>query len=204
MTQLCGLDEAGRGPLAGPLVAAAVILPEDFDFIARFPKIRFGDSKQLSLRQREAASELIRQYAVTAEVEVIPVEAINEYGIGWANKAIFERLISLVDADHYIVDGNLKLNLPTGKQPFVRSMIRADETVQAVSAASIIAKVYRDHIMQKLHVIYPDYHWNTNAGYYSRDHIAALRTYGLTPHHRDQFVATALSKPPKLPGFDTP
>ncbi len=190
---LCGLDEAGRGPLAGPLVAAAVILPENLAFTARFPKVRFGDSKKLSMRQREAAFELIAQNALALKVEIISVADIDQNGIGWANKAIFQRLINLIDADRYVVDGNLKLKVPYGKD--VQSVIRADQTEQAVSAASIVAKVTRDRIMRELHEQHPLYHWDTNRGYGTDEHIAAIRLYGLTTEHRRQFVTTALNKP---------
>ncbi len=197
VSRLCGLDEAGRGPLAGPLIAAAVILPLGFDFSARFPRVRFGDSKKLSVRQRNAAFELIKANALTFVVEKIETAEIDQRGIGWANRIIFERLINAIDADQYVVDGNLKLNIPPGKS--VRCVVRADQTEQAVSAASIIAKVTRDQIMHELHTHFPEYHWNTNMGYGTPEHIAALREHGATPHHRQQYITTALAKPPKRP-----
>jgi len=190
---VCGLDEAGRGPLAGPLVAAAVILPEDFDFVARFPKVRFGDSKKLSALQRAAAYRLIEANALALAVSKIDVVEIDEYGMGWANKAIFERLIAWMDADKYVVDGNLKLMIPDDKRALVQCMVRADQSEQAVSAASIVAKVTRDHQMDVLHTLYPVYHWNANRGYGTPQHIAAIRAYGATPYHRRQYVASALA-----------
>ena len=202
MRRVCGLDEAGRGPLAGPLVAAAVVLPPDFIVTEQFPALKFGDSKKLSIRQREAAVEVIREYALALTVEVIPVEAINEQGIGWANRAAFERLIMRLEADDYIVDGNLKLDNLGRKARLTRSVIRADQTEQAVSAASIVAKVTRDRIMHDLHLDYPNYGWDHNMGYCTQAHIAALRAYGSCIHHRRQFVTTALSKSnPMLPGL---
>jgi ribonuclease HII len=202
VTRVCGLDEAGRGPLAGPLVAAAVVLPPDFRVAEQFPALKFGDSKKLSIRQREAAVEVIREAAQVLTVEVIPVEAINEQGIGWANRAAFERLIMRVEADEYIVDGNLKLDNLGRKARLTRSVIRADQTEQAVSAASIVAKVTRDRIMHDLHLDYPNYGWDHNMGYCTQAHLAALREYGSCIHHRRQFVTTALSKShPMLPGL---
>jgi ribonuclease HII len=199
----CGLDEAGRGPLAGPLVAAAVVFPADFVFSDVFPNLKFGDSKKLSARQREAVISLIHEFALTVKVESIPVDDINMQGIGWANRTIFERLILAIDADQYIVDGNLKLSNLGRKARRVQSLIRADEIEQAVSAASIIAKVTRDHMMAELHAAHPVYGWNHNAGYCTQEHLQALRTYGPTAHHRHQFVTTALSRSnPMLPGFD--
>jgi len=112
-------------------------------------------------------------------------------------------LILAVDADQYIVDGNLKLSNLGRKARRVQSLIRADEIEQAVSAASIIAKVTRDHMMADLHEAHPVYGWNHNAGYCTQEHLQALRTYGPTTHHRHQFVTTALSRSnPMLPGFD--
>ena len=197
MHSLCGLDEAGRGPLAGPLVAAAVILPADFDFVARFPKVRFGDSKTLSPRQREAAYCLIEQHALALAVEVIDVPDIDARGMGWANKAVFERLIVAVNADRYVVDGNLKLQALPGKS--VACIVRADQSVPSVSAASIIAKVTRDRLMHDLHAVYPDYGWERNRGYGTAAHIAAIREHGATPQHRIGYTARALAKPPRLP-----
>ncbi len=190
---LCGLDEVGRGPLAGPLIAAAVILPEGFDFAARFPGLRFGDSKKLSPRQRQAAYDLIRVHALSMTIQRIDVPEIDANGIGWANRIIFERLISAVEADQYVVDGNLKFNLPESRRALVRSVVRADQTEAAVSAASIVAKVTRDRLMDTLHAMYPAYGWDTNRGYGTRSHVRALHQHGLTVQHRRQFAATALA-----------
>ncbi len=202
MIRLCGLDEAGRGPLAGPIVAAAVVFSPDFVFSELFPALRFRDSKKLSAHQREAAFEAIHEYATALSVEVVPVAEIDERGIGWANRTIFERLIMRIDADRYVVDGNLKLANLGHKARQVRSLVRADEIEQAVTAASIIAKVTRDRIMNDLHQDFPMYGWDHNMGYGTQAHIAALREYGPCQHHRHQFVTTALSHPgPMLPGF---
>ncbi len=200
---ICGMDEVGRGPLAGPLVAAALILPPDFVFRETFPTLRFDDSKKLNARQREAAAAIIREYAIVLTVESISVGEINAQGIGWANRTVFERLIMRIEADRYIVDGNLKLTNLGRKARRVRSLIRADQTVQAVTAASIVAKVTRDRIMRDLHLDFPVYGWNHNMGYCTHSHVAALWSHGLCAHHRRQFVTTALSRyTPTLPGID--
>jgi ribonuclease HII len=195
--QVCGLDEAGRGPLAGPLVAAAVILPPEFDFAARFPGIAFRDSKTMSLLQREKAYDLITANATTWKIARIDVDTINANGIGWANRTIFEQLISEIAADYsvdcYIVDGNLKLNAPVQAWGRVESRVRADASVQAVSAAAILAKVTRDRIMRELDAQHPDYGWARNRGYGTAGHIAAIRAHGRTAQHRTVFVDTALS-----------
>ncbi len=114
-------------------------------------------------------------------------------GIGWANRVAFERLILRMDADSYIVDGNLKLQDMGRKARHVRSQVRADETEQAVMAASIVAKVNRDQIMRDLHGEYSVYGWDHNKGYGTHEHIAAIRQHGTCVHHRHQFVTTALS-----------
>jgi ribonuclease HII len=195
---ICGLDEAGRGPLAGPLIAAAVILPPDFDFAVQFPRVVFRDSKKMSLRQREKAYDLIVANAIAYKIIEIGVPKINANNIGWANRAIFEQLIAQIDADYYIVDGNLKLNPPVQAWGRTESRVRADESVQAVSAAAILAKVTRDRVMRELAEQYPDYGWAHNSGYGTPEHIRAIREHGRTPQHRTQFVDTALSeKKPK-------
>jgi ribonuclease HII len=200
--KLCGLDEAGRGPLAGPLVAAAVVFPKGFVFSETFPDLKFGDSKKLSMRQRERVVNYIHEFAITVKVETISVAEINQNGIGWANRAIFERLILAIDAEQFIVDGNLKFSNLGRKARQVRSLVRADVVEQAVSAASIVAKVTRDRLMHDLHDEFPMYNWDHNMGYGTRRHLAALHAHGPCIHHRHQFVTTALSKlEPKLPGF---
>jgi ribonuclease HII len=193
---ICGLDEAGRGALAGPLVAAAVVLPQGWSLEHVNPDVPVRDSKKLSIRHRERLFEIIEDYAQKIEIEVISVAEINDHGINWANKEAFRRLISRVDAAEYIVDGNFRVPNLGEKAMRVRSLVRADETIPAVMSAGIVAKVKRDRIMQDLHLQYPYYGWNTNTGHGTQKHIAALRRHGSCMHHRSQFVATALSKPP--------
>ncbi|MBX3082549.1 MAG: ribonuclease HII [Anaerolineae bacterium] len=200
---LCGLDEAGRGPLAGPLVAAMVCFPPGFNFNAFFRHAELRDSKKLSRDQREELLRYIYEYALTVETEIISVEDINAYNIGWANRTVFERLIMRVEAMQYIVDGNLKLQNLGARAKLVKSVVEADAHVQSVAAASIVAKVTRDRLMQQLHEEFPVYGWDHNAGYGTKAHLAALQAHGITPHHRLKFVQTALSRfGPKLPGFE--
>ena len=147
---ICGLDEAGRGPFAGPLVAAAVIFPPGFTFNDVFPALKLRDSKTLSAHQRGNLIAYIYEYAEHVAAEIIPVEDINTLGLGWANRTVFERLIMAVEADRYIVDGNLKLQNLGRRRAKVRCVVRADQTEQAVSAASVVAKVVRDRLMDDL------------------------------------------------------
>lgn len=184
------MDECGRGPLAGPLVASAVVLNSNFQITSS--KQILNDSKKLNSKQREKAYEYILKSGAIVEVEMISVRQINSRGIGWANKEIFRRLIKKIEAEEYIVDGNLKLGRIKGKTHKVKCLVKADATEESVMAASIIAKVTRDKLMTEMHNEFPNYGWSENAGYGTKKHIEALKRFGATKHHRDIFVRTAL------------
>ncbi len=199
---ICGLDEAGRGALAGALVAAMVAFPPNFRLTEKFPDLPFRDSKKMTAKQRAEAVRYIYEWAALVEIDIVEVADINAHGIAWANRSLFEALIwRPFEAAQYIVDGNLKLGNLGRKAPRVRCIVRADEQFEAVAAASIVAKVRRDRLMAELHAQYPHYGWDRNRGYGTPEHLAALRKYGVTPQHRRQFVATALRNPPRLPGL---
>ena len=189
----CGLDEVGRGALAGPLVAAAVILPDDIadrlGALARFLR----DSKTVPRARREDLAAAIRAHALAFEIACIAVEEINQRGIGWANREVFCRLIAALDADEYIVDGRVRPPAPPDRIARVRCLVKADALVPAVAAASLVAKVHRDALMATLHGVYPAFGWHENAGYGTAAHLAALRVAGACPEHRTLFVTTALS-----------
>jgi len=174
----CGLDEVGRGALAGPLVAAAVVLPEGYNH----PLLR--DSKLLSEKQREAIEPAIRKAALALQIIAIDVDVIDDRGVGWANRVAFERLIEKVDAPEYLADGNLVIRTTRRYQ----SVVGGDRLVSAVSAASIVAKVYRDRLMRELHPHFPDYHWADNKGYGTPYHLDAIYRRGMCLHHRRSFV----------------
>ena len=185
--RICGLDEAGRGPIAGPIVAAAVTLN---------PKSQISnlkDSKKLNKNQREKLYKEIVESGAEIYIEVVSVRQINNRGIGWANKEIFKRLIRKIEADKYIVDGNLKVKV-NGKSKKIKSIIKADNSRKCVMAASIAAKVERDRLMKQLHDEHPTYNWQTNAGYGTRSHIEAIKEFGMVKYHRTVFVTTALSR----------
>jgi len=192
-TLCCGLDEVGRGALAGPLVAAGVVLPQDIaerlGSLARFLR----DSKTVPRHHREEMATAIRTHAIAVEVVLISAAEINARGIGWANREAFFRLISAIVADEYIVDGRVRPPSPPERAQRVRCMVKADAKVPAVAAASLVAKVYRDAWMADLHKRYPAFAWAHNAGYGTAAHLAALHTDGPCPEHRTLFVKTALN-----------
>lgn len=173
---VCGLDEVGRGALAGPIVAAAVILPRGFNH----PLLR--DSKLLSARQREAVAAVIREKTQYRLCWLGP-RTIDRLGIQRCNKLIFETLIESMIADVYLVDGNLTLST---LKPY-RSVIHGEASVPAIAAASIIAKVSRDQYMTELGAAAPIYEWNRNRGYGTKAHMTQIRLHGTHPEHRLSF-----------------
>jgi len=180
--RLCGLDEVGRGAYAGPLVAAAVLLPPRF----RHPLLR--DSKLLTAKQRETVGPIIKRKAVAWAIAEVSVAEINARGLGWANVEVFRRLVELVDADGYCCDGRLRI---PAQRP-VHSLVAGDRLVPAVSAASIIAKVHRDALMRAMHEDAPFYNWASNKGYGAAEHRAAIREHGPHREHRRVFLASLL------------
>jgi ribonuclease HII len=191
--RLCGLDEVGRGAYAGPLVAGAVVLPPRF----RHPLLR--DSKLLTARQREQVAEVIRREALWIVAE-ISVADINDRGLGWANKEIFRRLAMAIEADGYCSDGNLKV---PGER-IVHTLVRGDNLIPAISAASIVAKVHRDAHMRQLHEDAPVYNWASNKGYGAPEHRTAIREYGAHREHRNVFVGSLLQMDLALGGTGIP
>ena len=191
----CGLDEVGRGALAGPLVAAAVILPDDI--VDRLGKLaRFlRDSKTVPAERRTEMAAAIREHALAVEIAAIPVSVINTRGVGWANGEAFRQLISCILADEYVVDGRVRPPAAPERAGRVRCLVDADALVPAVAAASLVAKVYRDALMADLHAQYPQYGWQSNSGYGTATHLAALKTLRPCCEHRTAFVATALGLP---------
>lgn len=180
----CGLDEVGRGPLAGPLVAAAVVLDPAF----QDPLLR--DSKRLTPGQRAAVEPRIRAAARAIALVSVAVAEIDRHGIGWANRRAFEELIAIVDAPHYVCDGTLRL---ATDRPY-SALPGGDGRVAVIAAASIVAKVHRDAQMVALHDEAPEYGWAQNKGYGTAHHWLALRRLGPTRHHRRSFLA-ALAQP---------
>lgn len=177
---VAGIDEVGRGPLAGPVTAAAVVLDP-----ARIPE-GLRDSKQLTAARRVALDRVIR---AVAEVSVAhaSVEEIDALNILRASHLAMERAVAGLGRapDHALVDGNL---LPRGLACPAEAVVKGDARVLSIAAASIVAKVARDAIMVDLAQQHPGYGWETNAGYGSKAHLAALQHLGATPHHRRSFA----------------
>ena len=178
-----GADEAGRGPLAGPVYAAAVILPPEFDLPG------LNDSKQLSEKQREALRPLIQEQALAWAVEAVQPEEIDRLNILWASVTGMQRAIGrLTPAPAFLlIDGN-KFR-PFGPYSFkdYRTVVHGDATYASIAAASVLAKTYRDEKMRELAAEYPEYGWDRNMGYPTPEHIEAIRRLGLTPYHRKSF-----------------
>lgn len=198
LKRVCGIDEAGRGAWAGPLVAAAIILPCSRLEIAKLAKIKIRDGKLMQPHERQKVYHALKKVGADINVEVISARSINNHGIGWANREIIKRLIKKVEADEYIVDGNLKF-LVRGKSMKIHSIVDADATIPPVILAGIVAKVERDRLMRSLHRQFPKYAWHHNAGYGTKKHGEAIVQYNWTYHHRTVYVTTALRKLPKNP-----
>lgn len=184
MRQHCveaGCDEAGRGCLAGPVFAAAVILPENF----RCEKL--NDSKQLSERDRELLRGIIEREALAFAVATCSPEEIDELNILWASvKAMHKALTVLaVQPAHILVDGNRFR--PFEQIPHT-CVVKGDGKYMSIAAASVLAKTYRDEYMKHLHDEFPAYDWVKNKGYPTKNHREAIRKYGITPHHRKSFA----------------
>ncbi len=183
---ICGIDEAGRGPLAGPVVAGAVILPKDLKILY------LNDSKQLSKQQREALYDEIMDKAVSVGVGIVSSERIDEINI---LQATFEAMRQAIES--LSVSPDLLLNdAVTIPKVSVRQVpiIRGDAKSLSIAAASVIAKVTRDRIMVEYDARYPNYGFAEHKGYGSKMHQEAIRTYGVTPIHRKTFLKNILDQ----------
>jgi len=190
---IIGVDEVGRGCVAGPVVACAFCHYDDPDDDSlEYIKENLRDSKRLSAQQRNDL--YISLYAHVHGVGIVEVADINQMGINNASLLAMKQAISNIRA-HYqsfdikgsprivIIDGNQLL--PNFTLYLQQAIVKADTTVHAVMAASIIAKVARDNLMKSLHKHYPEYNWNKNKGYCTKDHSEAIKKYGVTPLHRN-------------------
>ena len=175
---LCGIDEAGRGPIAGDLVVAGCILNEPIEGL--------GDSKQLSAKKREALFERIIQSATYHIVAHTP-QQIDEMGLSKCIHNSLEEIKKALQADNYLFDGNSSFGVEG-----IETMIKADAKVAEVSAASILAKVTRDRSMIEAAKIYPEYEFEKHKGYITKRHIELIKKYGYCDIHRRSYKVKAL------------
>jgi len=178
-----GMDEVGRGSFAGPLVASAICFEKEFKW---FKKI--NDSKLLTEKKRKQISKLILKHG-TCYVEIIDVDLINEFGVGEANRLIFENLVKKISKEYkkkkifFLIDGRKKkINSKN-----IEFIVKGDQKSISIAASSIIAKVYRDELMKKLGKEYKGYSFQKNKGYGTRFHQKAIKKLGLCEIHRKSF-----------------
>ncbi len=183
-THVCGVDEAGRGPLAGPVCAAAVILPTDKCIEG------VNDSKKLSEKKREALFEVIKAEAVSYSIAFATVEEIEEMNILNATMLAMKRAVEglPVPADYAMIDGN---RLPDLSVPS-RFIVKGDAKSMSIACASILAKVSRDRLLYEYAKEYPQYQFDKHKGYGTKAHVAALKEYGPCPYHRMSFLGKIL------------
>ncbi len=181
---ICGVDEAGRGPLAGPVCAAAVILPPDtmIDGV--------NDSKKLSEKKREALFDVIKETAVSYSIAFASVDEIEEMNILNATMLAMKRAVENlnVKSDYAMIDGN---RVPDLEIP-CEYIIKGDAKSMSVASASILAKVSRDRLLYEYAKEYPQYHFDKHKGYGTKAHIEALKEYGPCPYHRMSFLKNIL------------
>lgn len=183
-SRICGIDEAGRGPLAGPVVAAAVILPPDYELVG------LNDSKKLSTKRRELLfTALMEDERVTKCIASATVEEIDQLNILRATHLAMRRAAEGLKpaCDFCLIDGLAVPNFPIASA----NLVKGDARSLSIAAASILAKVSRDHIMQELDRLHPEYGFAKHSGYGTKVHLEAIRTHGITPHHRRSFGPVA-------------
>ena len=189
-----GCDEAGRGPLAGSVFAAAVVLDTallDNDTHREWLEL-LNDSKQLTDKQRQYLRPRIEQHARAWAVVEVTAEEIDRINILNASIIGMQRALDqlTIRPQHILVDGNKwKPYVPEGEvmQVPATTVVKGDGKYLSIAAASVLAKTYRDDYMMRLHEQYPQYHWDTNMGYPTKAHYEAIRQYGITPYHRKSF-----------------
>jgi len=176
---IAGIDEAGRGPLAGPVVAASVILPTNT------PLYGLTDSKQLNEQERNYFYHKIKEVAISYHIQMISNEEVDHINIYEATKKAMTGAVKSMDIqpDYLLVDAvPLPLEIPT------TTLTKGDQKSISIAAASVLAKVYRDSYMKSIAEEYPQYHFDSHKGYGTKTHIEAIQTYGVTPYHRKTFT----------------
>ncbi len=184
-----GIDEVGRGPLIGPVVAACVILPKDFKLEG------LTDSKKLSEKKRNKFNEIILKEAISVGIGVVEAEEIDKLNIYSATQLAMKKAVDnlKIKPDHILIDAMpLDLDIPT------TSIIKGDSKSITIAAASVVAKVYRDSILVELDKKYPMYGLKQNKGYPTQKHLEAIKEYGICKHHRMSFGPVLRSKDKRI------
>lgn len=183
-----GCDEAGRGPLAGPVYAAAVILPKDF----HHPLL--NDSKQMTEKNRDILRPIIEKEAVAWAVEAVQAAEIDTLNILWASVTGMQRAVLRLDPrpQFLLIDGNKFRPFDGYGFKDYRTVVHGDATYASIAAASVLAKTHRDEFMRKIAADFPEYGWDRNMGYPTSEHIEAIRRFGYTPWHRKSFTVKEL------------
>lgn len=184
---IAGIDEVGRGPLAGPVVAAAVILPSNYK------NINIKDSKKLSNQKREKMAKIIKKIALTYSIVFVDVQTIDQINIKNATKLAMQKAVKKlkIEPQYLLIDyEKIDINIPQ------QGIIKGDEKSISIASASILAKVARDQYMKKLAIKYPNYDFDNNMGYGTLKHREAIKKYGWTIHHRKTFnpIKTLIAK----------
>ncbi len=194
---VAGVDEVGRGPLAGPVVCAAVIMPLDEELRV----LGVNDSKKLSAKKREALAEKIKQAARAYTIVEVDERTIDEINILQATRLGMKRAIEglAVAPDYVLTDGNMTLDIGVPQ----KSIVKGDALVYSIGAASILAKTYRDQLMKEYAKEYPSYGFERNAGYGTAEHIRAIKEGGICKIHRRTFVKNFLAEGEKTPPANT-
>lgn len=176
---LCGIDEAGRGPIAGPLVVAGVILNQEIDGV--------NDSKKLTEKKRE---ELFEKIVLSSRYEIVFVDnkTIDEKGLSWSINFALNKIVNSLESEKYIFDGNSKFGVD-----ILETMVKADQKVAEVSAASILAKVSRDRFMREMDSKYP-HSFAKHKGYITKAHIEEIKEHGMSDFHRKSYRLKALEQ----------
>ena len=177
---VAGVDEAGRGPLAGPVVVAAVILNPEIEIEG------LNDSKKISEKKREELFEIIRETAIDWNVQIISAKKIDEINILQATFLGMEKAVENLEVkpEVCLIDGN---QLPEKLKHSAQAIIKGDSKFASIAAASILAKVTRDRIMRELHEKFPMYNFKKNKGYPTREHLKAISRYGIISQHRKSY-----------------
>lgn len=179
--ELCGIDEAGRGPLAGPLVVAGVVLAKPIEGLS--------DSKKISEKKRE---ELFGKIIENSKHKIVLIEPqlIDAIGLSKSIRRALEQIVADLGAERFLFDGNSSFGVLG-----IETMVKADGKIPEVMAASILAKVFRDRHMLKMAQLYPGYGFENHKGYGTKEHVEALRKLGPSPIHRKSFIVKELVQP---------